>query len=215
MNPLPHLPRILEAAGLDYGLDTGAVDALTAFIQLRARWAQTHNISGPMALETSWSVDVPDSVAVASCLDPDLMLYDVGAGSGIPGFIVGILEGRRQVRLVEPRAKRAAFMRTAIHELGLPNVRVLRGRWPLDELEGPAQVVSRAVVGPEAWPELAARGGSDVKRIIRMLAANRPGFEPGDYCLAKVLDYDLGTRGLRRIEAWHRTESSPPESNQV
>ena len=197
---------VLEAAlsdsGLDARPDARAVERVAAYIQLRDRWSAIHNIAGPRSLAGAWSVDVVDSVAIWSALHPGLALVDVGAGSGVPGLVLAALEPEREVHLVEPLAKRTAFLRTALRALELKHVTVHRARWPVD-LGTRVQVASRAVVSPDDWPRLALAGGDAVRSVLRMLARDRP--DPGlaAWTLAAGVDYSVPS-GARRVERWDR-----------
>ncbi len=182
------------------------VDQFQRYLDLRSTWAATHNMSGPMALEQGWECDVSDAIAVSECLIDDLPLYDVGSGSGVPGLLVGILRPDQPIYLVEPRIKRVAFMRAAVQDLGLKQVKLIRERWPVDQIRGPCQVVSRAVVDPEVWPSLALSGGEQVVAVLRMLAANRPEFALESFSLDASIDYDLAEHGKRRVERWGRVD---------
>lgn len=52
---------------------------------------------------------------------------DVGSGAGLPGIVAGVLLDRPVV-LVEPRARRAGFLRHVISELGLTRVTVQQSK---------------------------------------------------------------------------------------
>ncbi|MCA9557260.1 MAG: class I SAM-dependent methyltransferase, partial [Myxococcales bacterium] len=134
--PLARLERALERAALAFTPSDEAATRLAAFLELRARWSRTHNLSGPGSLDDPWSVDVVDGVAVARAASAELPLVDVGAGSGVPGLVVACLDPARPVAAVEPCTKRAALLRTAAQTLGLVGVRVERARWPI-ELDHP------------------------------------------------------------------------------
>jgi 16S rRNA (guanine527-N7)-methyltransferase len=62
-----------------------------------------------------------DSLAVVPWL-PAGALLDVGAGAGLPGLPIAILQPERPVTLVEPNGKKIRFMRQVCLELGLENV---------------------------------------------------------------------------------------------
>jgi hypothetical protein len=163
-------------------------------------------------------VDLIDGVAVAAVLPAAARLVDVGAGSGVPGVVVACLDPSRSVVLVEPIAKRTAFLRAVLPTLGLGRVEVVRARWPVGPggagglggpgdsagEGGPVQVVSRAVVDPAEWPALAVAGGAAVAGVVRMLAAKRPAFDVPGFRLAAAVDYSLSTDGARRVERWSR-----------
>lgn len=197
------LQTALTTAGLDLSVSAEALAKIEQYLALRARWSRTHNLAGPRAKSDPWRIDVVDSLAVLGALDPNLPLVDVGAGSGTPGLILAIALPEHPICLVEPLTKRVAFLRTAIHQLGLRHVTVQRSRWPI-VLEAPCQVVSRAVVSPTDWPALAASGGLQVHAILRCLAAQRPTVELDDFECATVVSYDLGDSGSRKIERWDR-----------
>jgi 16S rRNA G527 N7-methylase RsmG len=179
---------------------------LEAFLELRARWSKIHNLSGPDALRDPWSVDVPDALALEQLCEPGLTLVDIGSGSGVPGLMVGLLRPDLTIQLVEPIAKRAAFLRHASATLGLLHVRVERARWPLPALGAPVQVTARAVFPVPEWPAVAVSGGPMVRTFFRHLAAERPPVGLADYVLSDALDYPgPGTAG-RRLERWTRAQ---------
>lgn len=72
-------------------------------------------------------------------------LIDVGSGNGSPGLVLALLEPSRPVTLLEPRARRWAFLREAARAAGREDVRVLRQRH--DAYAGPpaANVALRAL----------------------------------------------------------------------
>jgi 16S rRNA (guanine527-N7)-methyltransferase len=66
---------------------------------------------------------IVDSLRAVRCLrHKDRELVDVGAGAGLPGIPVAISEPERHVVLLEPAAKRAAFLELAVEALHLKNV---------------------------------------------------------------------------------------------
>lgn len=175
-----------------------------AFIALRAKWAATHNLSGPDALRDPWGVDIIDALALDAVAAGEAPLVDVGSGSGVPGLVYALLRPERAVTLVEPLAKRSAFLRSAAMTLGLNNVSVERSRWPITALLPGSQIVSRAVFPVPEWPRAAATGGPGVAHIIRFLAAERPAFDVDDFHCAAALDYAGPGDAQRRIERWSR-----------
>ena len=57
-----------------------------------------------------------------------LRLLDVGSGAGLPGVILAMLNPTWQVTCVDAVAKKAAFIRQAGAELGIPNLHGVHGR---------------------------------------------------------------------------------------
>jgi 16S rRNA (guanine527-N7)-methyltransferase len=87
-------------------------------------------------------------------------VIDVGSGNGSPGLILAALRGDIHFTLLEPRAKRWAFLRDAVREMKVENVVVSRLR--SDEYRGePASTVTMRAVGldPEKLRPLIAERG--------------------------------------------------------
>jgi len=196
------LHKRCRAAQLRSDLPDAALSTIETYFELRNRWRRTHNIAGPKAMRDPWTVDFIDAVAVWQAMDPLLPLVDVGTGSGTPGILVGCLAPKHPILLVEPIAKRCAFLRQACHYLGLSNTLVERGHWPCETPFKAIQVVSRAVVSPEHWPELAVSGGESVSSVLRMLAAQRPQMEMHGFKNGAVVDYIMPDGSRRCIERW-------------
>jgi 16S rRNA (guanine(527)-N(7))-methyltransferase RsmG len=55
-------------------------------------------------------------------------LADVGSGAGFPGVPLKLIEPALEVTLIEPNAKKAAFLGEVIRELDLKNTNILRER---------------------------------------------------------------------------------------
>ena len=82
---------------------------------------------------------------------------DVGSGVGAPGVALALLEPAIRMRLVEPRAKRVAFLRTLLHTLGRPDVLVERTRVETLPERSCDVAVSRATLPPADWLREGAR----------------------------------------------------------
>jgi 16S rRNA (guanine527-N7)-methyltransferase len=95
-------------------------------------------------------------------------LLDVGSGNGSPGLVLALLRPELEVTLLEPRARRWAFLREAARAAGRPEISVLRLRH--DAYPGPpAQTLTlRALALPlSELSGLVAEGG-------RVLVLGRP-----------------------------------------
>lgn len=86
--------------------------------------AGRQNLIAPSTIATMWSRHIVDSAQLLS-FAPQLAeaWLDVGTGAGFPGLVVACLRQESAV-LVEPRKRRAEFLRYAADALGLGNVRV-------------------------------------------------------------------------------------------
>ena len=76
------------------------------------------------------------------------VLADLGSGAGLPGIVLAILRPGIEVVLIEPMARRTAFLSECAAELGLANVRVERSR--AEDLAGrlDADAVTARAVAP-------------------------------------------------------------------
>lgn len=102
-------------------------------------------------------------------------LADLGSGAGLPGIVLAILRPDVEVLLVEPMARRTAFLAECAQALNLRNVHVRRGR--AEDLAGQIQadvVTARAVARLDRLAVLAgglARPGGLVLAIKGASAA--------------------------------------------
>ena len=64
----------------------------------------------------------------ASGLDSPVTVIDLGSGAGLPGVVLAVLRPTWRVVLLEPLARRTAFLLEVVEGLGLTQVQVLRGR---------------------------------------------------------------------------------------
>lgn len=119
------LERGLQLLGL--ALPGDASDQLLAYLSLLEKWNRTYNLTAIRDPQKMVSHHLLDSLAVLSELPPGA-LADVGAGAGLPGIPIAIVEPDRAVTLNDASDKKCAFLRQAAIELRLGNVRVQPGR---------------------------------------------------------------------------------------
>jgi 16S rRNA G527 N7-methylase RsmG len=135
------------------------VEALDRYLGLVADWGQRVNLTAARSPQERVAV----LVGPALDLRPHLLaggLLDVGSGNGSPGLILALLEPARTVVLLEPRARRWAFLREASRLAGRPDAQILRERH--DQYRGAAMpnVLLRGLRLPlaELGPLMAAGG---------------------------------------------------------
>lgn len=147
------LARVAEQLGV--ALDEGSRVNLLRFGRLLLDWAKVINLTGAATLHELGRRHFIDSVAAASVLAPDATLVDVGSGAGLPALPLALIRADLRLTLVEPTAKRVAFLRTAVRELGLgARVTVRSGRvGPQEELSAGDwdAAMARAVWSPQEW----------------------------------------------------------------
>ncbi|HEX2648387.1 MAG TPA: 16S rRNA (guanine(527)-N(7))-methyltransferase RsmG [Burkholderiales bacterium] len=125
MTPRAALDRGLGELAL--ALPAGTGDRLIAYLELLAKWNKTYNLTAVRDPLQAISVHLLDSLAVLREL-PAGSLADVGSGGGLPGIPLAIADPARQITVNDANAKKGAFLRQAVIELGLANVRVHVGR---------------------------------------------------------------------------------------
>jgi 16S rRNA (guanine(527)-N(7))-methyltransferase RsmG len=117
-----------------------------------------------VSLEDLAAEHLPDSFVLASRLTPQEVgtdtarVIDVGSGGGLPALPLAILCPHLRIQLVEPIAKKAAFLRTAIRELKLGERMTVLGKRAETLVPADFDVaISRATLPPPAWMSLGAQ----------------------------------------------------------
>src|SRR5262249_23505604 len=134
-------------------LEPRHLDQFRSYLDLLLSWNRKINLTAITDPEQVLDKHFLDSLAVAPLI-PAGRLIDVGAGAGFPGIPIAIVRPDLQVSLLESTGKKAAFLRTAIHQLGL-SCSVLETR--LEQHQGPKfnAAISRATFAPSEWLERA------------------------------------------------------------
>jgi 16S rRNA (guanine527-N7)-methyltransferase len=110
---------------------------------------------------------------------PAAELLDVGTGAGFPGMVLKAAIPELRVTLVEPRQKRAAFLRHVIRTLALQEVEVVaarlteNGETPLP-LSAYALITSRALSEMAPFLTLAAPYCAPGGRVVCMKGSRGP-----------------------------------------
>jgi 16S rRNA (guanine527-N7)-methyltransferase len=108
------------------GLREEAVARLAAYLDALAAWSRRVNLTGARTPAARVRLLVADVLPAAPLPEPGTLL-DVGSGNGSPGLVFALLRDDLEVTLLEPRARRWAFLREAARAAGRP-VRVVRRR---------------------------------------------------------------------------------------
>jgi 16S rRNA (guanine527-N7)-methyltransferase len=123
-------------------------DALAAYLELLAKWNRKINLTGlPVDPPSEEAIDrlIVEPVAAARFVGPDeSRAIDVGSGGGSPALPLKLAVPRLEFLLVESKARKAAFLREAVRQLGLASVDVECTR--LEELRPRSQPADLATV---------------------------------------------------------------------
>ena len=147
MTPRDALESGLEELAL--GLPHEAPELLMQYVALIEKWNRTYNLTAvrdPLQMVVQHLLD---SLAVVPHLAGGTVA-DVGSGAGLPGIPLAIARPEWQVTVNDANQKKAAFLRQAVIELGLKNVKVHEGR--VEAWQPPSRF---AVVISRAFAELA------------------------------------------------------------
>ena len=100
---------------------TESSDRLDAYAGLVAAWAPKLDLVSPGDLPRFRERHIADSLRALPLVDklPPGPAVDVGSGAGLPGIPLALADPSRPWRLLEPRARRAAFLEEVVRELEL------------------------------------------------------------------------------------------------
>lgn len=180
-----------SAASWSIPLGSAESEAIATYASLLLTWTARINLTGAVSLDDLAAEHLPDSFVLASRLTPQdvgtdtARVIDVGSGGGLPALPLAILCPHLHIQLVEPIAKKAAFLRTAIRELKLGERLTVLGKRA--ETLVPANfdvAISRATLPPPAWMALGAQLVRPGGRVF-VLASSRAELAPIPASLAE------------------------------
>jgi 16S rRNA (guanine527-N7)-methyltransferase len=198
--PRPAAAAVTEAAAVAgrFGreLADGDLERLSRFWSLLLAWNVRINLTGATSMADLVAEHFPDSLALSRLVEDDRPLLDVGSGGGLPAIPLAVLRPELPVVMTEPRAKRAAFLRTAVRELGLgPRVQVRQERLDAIPVEGFGTLSARAVWPPSAWVDHARRFAEAGGRVVVFLSEPSNWTPPPWARVADEVRYSAGPNG--------------------
>lgn len=122
------------------------------FAELLAGPGRTHGVIGPRELPRLWDRHLVNSAWVGRVVPAGATVLDVGSGAGLPGIALALARPDLTVTLLEPMARRVAWLEEVVADLGL-DVTVRRGRAEERETRracGESDVVTARAVAPLA-----------------------------------------------------------------
>lgn len=127
------VPPAPEVAATIFGTRLGVA---VRYANLLATAGVERGLLGPREVPRLWDRHLVNCAVVAELVPTDSHVLDVGSGAGLPGIALALARPDLTVTLLEPMARRAAFLDAVVRELGLAGVQVHRGR--AEELHGVA-----------------------------------------------------------------------------
>ena len=119
------LKQKLEEAGLEF--DGLFYDRCTKYKELLQEWSAVHNLTRSTS-DNEINGNIYDSVFPLKFLNSFESMADIGTGAGYPGMLLAIARPEAKVSLIEPKAKRVAFLNFVKASLKLENVTVVHKR---------------------------------------------------------------------------------------
>jgi 16S rRNA (guanine527-N7)-methyltransferase len=132
----------LEKIGLSY--DEQFYERCDKFVALLQQWGAVHSLTAQLKREQI-EANIIDSIYPMKFINEFESLADIGTGAGYPGMLLAIANPDKKVALIEPKAKRVAFLNFVKNALKLENVEVIQKR--VEELSPRSYdiITSRAV----------------------------------------------------------------------
>jgi 16S rRNA (guanine527-N7)-methyltransferase len=145
--PSSELPaEFASAAALVFG---SRLDLARSFARLLVTDGVVRGLIGPREAPRIWERHLINCAVMAEMIPNGASVVDVGSGAGLPGIVLAVARPDLSITLVEPLARRTAFLSEAVTALGLEStVQVVRGRAE-DVVDGPpagADVVTARAV---------------------------------------------------------------------
>jgi 16S rRNA (guanine527-N7)-methyltransferase len=107
------------AAQLGEALSPGALDLLERFVALFFDWNAHINLSSVTSADEVVDTHLIDAFAARRFVEAGFRVVDVGSGGGLPAIPLAVITDGATFELIEATAKKAAFLRTCVRELGL------------------------------------------------------------------------------------------------
>jgi 16S rRNA (guanine527-N7)-methyltransferase len=160
----------LQSAALALGkpLPEEAARDLGLWLDRMVEWNVRIDLTAARSTGELVDLMLADALVLSDHLPRHAKVVDVGAGAGAPGLPLAILRPDLAVTLVEPLAKRTAFLRTVLAAIGRERtIEIVATKG--EPLAGTGRTfdvaLSRATLAPDEWLGLGARlvpGGGDV-----------------------------------------------------
>lgn len=151
------------------------LDLARDFVRHLASSGIERGLLGPREAPRLWDRHVLNCAVLSELIRADSSVVDVGSGAGLPGLAVAIARPDLEVHLVEPLARRVAWLNEVVEDLRLTTVTVHRAR--AEEVVGTIfgdYVTARAVAALSTlagWTIPLTRPGGEVLAIKGRSAA--------------------------------------------
>ncbi len=162
-------PEQLLRQGLEtLGFSAHHAPRLLCYLDVLAKWNGAYNITAIRDPASMVVLHVLDSLAVLPHIEGE-RIVDVGTGGGLPGMVFAIVRPDWDLTLLDSNHKKTRFLRRAVRELKLENVRIETARVEKFQPECLYDVViSRAFARVDRFLRAAGHLCADKGRIVAM-----------------------------------------------
>lgn len=109
------------------GATPNSAKLLVDFLKLLDKWNNVYNLTSISPKQKWVSAHIYDSLSISGMI-PTGSVLDVGTGGGFPGIPLAITQPQREFALLDRSQKKTSFLRQAVIELGLSNVKIITSR---------------------------------------------------------------------------------------
>ena len=194
-----------EADRAEFKLEDPALTALVEFVGILSHWAKRLRLVGTPDATLLVQRHLCDAFWVTRELQREgaRRCLDVGAGAGLPGIPVAILNPTVELTLVEPKQRRCAFLQTAASRIEL-NITIASARIEQLSLEPVDMAWSRATWSPARWLQIALPLLRPKGHVLVMLGSADPPSQPAGAVLTRTISYTLTDRTPRSLVTYQR-----------
>jgi 16S rRNA (guanine527-N7)-methyltransferase len=118
--------HLLEPFGVN--LSSDQIRQLITYLELLLRWNKKINLTGIRDAKTCVTRHFGESLYLGRWVELQGRLLDIGSGAGFPGLCLKIIFPDLSVTLLEPLAKKRAFLKEVARACGMSLVEVRRER---------------------------------------------------------------------------------------
>ena len=121
---------VRRAAKANLFIPEGLADRLAAYYELLARWNRKINLTSIDGVDEAIDRLLLEPIAASRYVPAEAgLLMDVGSGGGSPAIPLKLAMPRLSLTMVEAKARKSAFLREAVRQLGLSATYVENARY--------------------------------------------------------------------------------------
>ena len=196
------LKQKCEAVDLEF--DDIFYDRCEKYITLLKQWGKVHNLSSNKDLQQeAIELNILDSIYVLKFLSTYTSIADVGTGAGYPGMLLAIARPDISCTLIEPRAKRVAFLKFVSSFLKLTNIKVIEKRAEDISNEKYDLIVSRAVTNTSLLLDIT----KDISNEHTQYLFYKGSLAQNELEVSKINNYDVISFGEHRNYVYIRIKN--------